>query len=60
MKYRALSRIDFNHQTYNTGDVIELSSAEAAPLLEVRVIEPFSKAFSKAAASQIDQEQQHV
>jgi len=52
VKYRALGHIDYNNEKYNVGDVIELSSAEATPLLEVKAIEPYHKAFSKASANE--------
>lgn len=52
MKYRALGHINHNNEHYNTGDEIELSSAEAAPLLEVKAIEPLIKRFSKQASAE--------
>lgn len=52
MKYRALGHINHNNEHYFTGDEIELSSTEAAPLLEVRAIEPLHKPYSKASAHQ--------
>lgn len=52
MKYRALGQINHDNVNYYAGDEIELSSAEAAPLLEVKAIEPFHKAFSKASANE--------
>jgi hypothetical protein len=49
MKYKALGPINHDGQHYNTGDQIELSNAEAAPLLEVKAIEPYHKPFGKVS-----------
>lgn len=48
MKYKALTNIHHDEK-YAIGDEIELTDAEAAPLLEAKVIEPSIKPFSKAA-----------
>ena len=46
MKYKALTNIHADVE-YAIGDVLELTDAEAASLLEVKAIEPFIKPFSK-------------
>jgi len=47
MRYKALSSIKHNGDTFEPGSVIELTDAEAARLLENEAIEPFIKPFSK-------------
>ena len=60
MKFRTLGHIAYNNEHYHTGDEIELSSAEAAPLLEVGAIEPMVMPFSKIQTNQSNQEPSHV
>ena len=47
MKYKALTNINHDCMDYSIGDEIELSDAEAAPLLEAKAVEPSIKPFSK-------------
>lgn len=47
MKYKTLTNVHHDQVVYAKGDEIELSSVEAAPLLEAKAIEPLIKPFSK-------------
>ncbi len=51
MKYRVLTHLNHNNDHYQADDEIELSSAEADPLLKCKAIEPLHKPFAKASAS---------
>lgn len=52
MKYRVLTHLNHDNNHYDSGDEIELSSAEADPLLKCKAIEPLYKPFTKASTSQ--------
>ena len=47
MRYKAIRNIHHNNIKVTAGGAIELSDAEAKPLLEVKAIEPWAKPFSK-------------
>jgi len=49
MKYLARTNVNHNQDLYPVGAEIELSSDEAAPLLECKAIEPLHKPFFKAS-----------
>ncbi len=49
MKYQVLTHLNHNNEQHNVGDEIELSSAEAAPLLKCNAIEPLHKPLFKAS-----------
>lgn len=61
MKYKALTNIHHNGDRVLFGNEIELSDAEAAPLLKSgaieQVIKPFSKGFKKTEPHPNNQEQ---
>lgn len=47
MQYKATSHIKRNGLDYHAGDLLDLSTEEARPLLEAGAIEPFDLPFSK-------------
>lgn len=47
MRYKALTPINHDNTRYEIGDAMDLSDAEAAPLIESKAIEPFTKPFAK-------------
>ena len=52
MKYRVIGQINHDGIVYKDGAEIELSNAEAEPLLGVKAIEPFIKPFSRGAKTE--------
>lgn len=46
MQYRATQRINHNGQIFEAGDLLDLSSAEAAQLLECKAVEPVNDPFA--------------
>lgn len=48
VKYKALGKIMHSNGIAQAGDIVEFSSVDAAPLLEVKAIEPYHKPFSAA------------
>jgi hypothetical protein len=47
MRYKVVSPLHFDGVVYAPGTVVEIDDIQAAPLLEVKVIEPFSKPFAE-------------
>lgn len=46
MQYRATQRIQHNGLVFEAGDLIDLSSGEAAQLIEFQAVEPVNDPFS--------------
>jgi hypothetical protein len=46
MQYRATQRIQRNGLVYDAGDLLDLSSTEAAQLLEYNAVEPVNDPFA--------------
>lgn len=46
MKYKVLGQVNHSGGISYPGDIVEFSSVDAGPLLEVKAIEPYHKPFS--------------
>ncbi len=51
MKYKVLGQINHSDGISYPGDIVEFSSADAGPLLEVKAIEPYHQPFSKVPSN---------
>ena len=47
MRYKVLSNLNLDNVAYAPGDAVDIDDVQAAPLLEVKVIEPFLKPFAE-------------
>lgn len=46
MQYRALGPIKNNGRRFAAGEILDLTEADAAPLLEIQAVEPVHKPFT--------------